>query len=315
MSNPTVTVLMPAYNAAKYIGEAISSILRQTWADFELLIVDNGSNDDTVPVIATFNDKRIRVIREPLRGVAFALNTGLSEAKGNYIARFDADDICDPSRLEKQLEFLEKNKDYIACGSDAEYISEDGEHLFNFSCVGHTHEEIVQQLSIDCPIIHSAVMYRKQTVLEAGGYPADAHNFEDYLLWVHIAKNGKYYNIPEKLVTVRFNHESVTIDEKWRGTNFRQLKRKIINQGFVTPAEGEELLSIIKEQDNQKIKKGAYYALCGKKFLLDNHQPAKARMNLRKAIRIFPSRVDNYIFYVLTYFPKPLVQWLHSKQS
>jgi len=315
MNKMKVTVLMPAYNAGKYIGEAIESVFSQTYPGFELLIVNNCSTDDTVAVIKKFNDPRIRLIEETQQGIAYALNNGLQEARGQYIARFDADDICAPARLEKQLNFLENNPDYILCGSDAEYMSENGEHLFNFNCVGHSHEEIMKQLPIDCPIIHSAVMYRKEIVLKAGGYPAGAHNFEDYLLWVQIAGQGKYHNIPERLVKVRFNHASVTIDEKWRGTRFRQLKRKIISQGFVTANEGQELLSIIREQDNPKIKEGAYYALCGKKFLLDNHHPAKARANLLKAIRIHPSRLDNYMFYMLTYFPKPFVQWLHSKSS
>lgn len=310
-----VTVLMPVYNAAAYIAEAVNSVLVQTYTDFELLIVNNSSTDDTIAVIKSFADTRIRLIEETQQGIAFALNKGLSEARGEYIARFDADDICEPARLEKQLDFLEKNPDYIVCGSDAEYMSEDGEHLFNFRCVGHEHEEIMKQLQVDCPIIHSAVIYRKQPILLAGGYPADAHNFEDYLLWVQIAKRGKFYNIPERLIKVRFNHASVTIDEKWRGTRFRQLKKKIIMQGFVTYDEGQELLSIIRHQDNPKIKEGAYYALCGKKFLLDNHRPAKARVHLRNAIRIHPSRLDNYMFYMLTFFPKSFVQWLHSKSS
>ena len=315
MNEIKVTVLMPAYNAEKYIGGAIESVLCQTYPEFELLIVNNCSTDNTVAIVNRFDDARIRLIEEEQQGIAYALNKGLQQARGEYIARFDADDICEPTRLKKQLDFLENNRDYILCGSDAEYISEDGEHLFYFRCVGHTHEEIMKQLKIDCPIIHSAVMYRKQPIVQAGGYPANAHNFEDYLLWVQIADQGKYYNIPERLIQVRFNHASVTIDEKWRGARFRQLKKNIIRQGFVTSEEGQELLSIIREQDNPKIKEGAYYALCGKKFLLDNHHPAKARANLVKAIRIHPSRLDNYMFYVLTYFPKSFVQWLHSKNS
>ena len=117
----------------------------------------------------------------------------------------------------------------------------------------------------------------------------------------------------ERLLKVRFNPASVTIDEKWRGIRFRQLKRKIINQGFVTPEEGETLLSIIKDQDTKKIKEGAYYALCGKKFLVNNHQPSKARDHLARAIRIHPLRFDNYALFMLSYFPKTFINWLHSK--
>ncbi len=313
MTNVKVTVLMPAYNAVKYIGEAIQSVLSQTFTDFELLIINNGSTDDTANEIRQFNDPRIRMIEEQQAGIGFALNKGLREAKGEYIARFDADDICSEDRLEKQVIFLQNNTGYILCGSDAEYIAENGEHLFYFRCIGHTHEEIMQQLYVYCPFIHSSVMYRKDAVVKAGRYSTDAHNFEDYLLWVRLVKYGKYCNLPERLLKVRFNPSSVTIDEKWRGLRFRRLKRKIIHQGYVTPAEGEKLLSIIREQDNKKIKEGAYYALCGKKFLVNNHQPVKARSHLARAIRIHPLRADNYAFFMLSYLPKPFINWLHSK--
>lgn len=315
LMKPAITVLMPAYNAAKYIGEAIQSVLEQTFRDFELLIVDNGSADNTVGIINQFNDARIKLIEEKKVGIAFALNKGLAEARAEYIARFDADDICEPARFRKQFDFLRANPGYIVCGSDAMYISENGEHLFNFRCTGHTHEEITKQLLAHCPFIHSSVMYRKEPILQAGGYPADAHNFEDHLLWVQVKDAGRYANLPERLIKIRFNPASVTIDEKWRGARFRQLKKKIISQGLVTSAEGEELLSILKNQDNRKVKEGAYYALCGKKFLFNNHWPSKARLHLAKAIRVHPLRFDNYALYMLSYFPKPFIAWLYRKSS
>lgn len=313
MSTPVVTVLMPAYNAGKFIKEAIQSVLAQSFADFELLIVDDGSSDDTIAVIQSFTDPRIKYIQQLHRGIASALNTGLQEAKGIYIARFDADDICMPDRLEKQVAFLETDHTYVLCGGNAEYISEAGEHLFNFTCTGHTHEEIARQLYVYCPFIHSAVMYRKDVVMATGGYSPHAHNFEDYLLWVQLSAYGRYANLYEQLIKVRFNPASVTIDEKWRGYRFRQLKKDIINRGSITTKEGIELLAIIQHQDTQKIKKGAYYALCGKKFLINNHQPSKARTYFSKAIYTHPLRLDNYAFYLLSYFPQHLISWLHRK--
>ncbi|MBC7949412.1 MAG: glycosyltransferase [Chitinophagaceae bacterium] len=315
MSVVRVTILMPAYNAGAYISEAISSVLLQDYQDYELLVVNNGSTDDTVEEILSFHDPRIRLINENRNGIAYALNTGLGAAKGELIARFDADDICTPDRLSRQVDFFDSNPGYILCGSDAEYISETGEHLFNFQCIGHSHEEIMERLYEYCPFIHSSVMYKKSAVIEAGGYSIDAHNFEDYLLWVRMMGAGKYFNLSRRLLKVRFNPASVTIDEKWRGPRFRQLKKNIIGKGFVTPDEGDELLSIIRDQDNGKIKQGAYYALCGKKFLVNNHQPVKARVHLAKAIRVCPSRLDNYLLYVLSYFPKPVLNWLHSKTA
>ncbi|HMK27963.1 MAG TPA: glycosyltransferase family A protein [Chitinophagaceae bacterium] len=314
MDDVKVTVLMPARNAEKYIAEAMRSVLEQDFTDFEFLILNDGSTDDTANIIKQFGDRRIRLIEQPGQGIAITLNKGLQEARGRYIARFDADDICFPGRLQKQVKFLDENMDHVLTGCDAEYISENGEHLFNFSCTGHSHQEIMNKLYVNCPFIHSGVMYRKEMVLKAGGYSPDAHNFEDYLLWIQLAKYGRYSNLPEQLIKVRFNPNSATIDEKWRGHRFRKLKRNIIRRGIITKEEGEELQAIIKNQDGQKFKEGAYYALCGKKFLLDNHQPAKARSHLAKAIRHYPLRFDNYVLYMLSYFPGSFINWLNRKK-
>jgi glycosyltransferase involved in cell wall biosynthesis len=310
---PKITVLMPAYNAAKYIAEAIASVLEQTFADFELVIVNDGSTDDTLAVINTFNDSRIIVISQPNQGVASALNTGLQHSRARYIARFDADDICHPQRLEKQYRFLQNNPDYILVGSDADYILENGDFLFHFKCIAHTHEQIIKKLYFYCPFVHPTVMYRKENICRAGGYPADAHNFEDYLLWTAIARAGKLYNIAEPLIKYRLNSTSVTIDERWRGKTFRRLKRDVIMRGSVTAEEGDKLLAIIKNQDVQHIKEGAYHALCGKKFLANNYQPEKARLHVKKAISIHPFRLDNYLLYTLSYLPEKLILWLHEK--
>jgi glycosyltransferase involved in cell wall biosynthesis len=311
MNQPKVTVLMPAYNAGKYIAEAIRSVLEQEYTDFELLIVEDGSTDDTRGVIRSFSDDRIRVLEQENKGISAALNAGLAEARGVYIARFDADDSCLPQRLGRQTAFLDENPEYVLTGSEVEYMAEDGEHLFNYRCVAYSHEQIVKAMEQICPFIHSSVMFRKEVVLAAGGYPPDAHTFEDYLLWVKLRGAGKFHNLPEILIRVRYNPASVTIDEKWRGRRFGNVKRKIIRAGFATKVQGDELLAIIKEQDTRRIKEGSYHALCGKKFLADNYQPAKARRHIVRAIRLHPFRWDNYAMLAVSYLPAPWIKWLH----
>lgn len=307
-----ITVLMPAYNAGKYIREAIESVLQQTHRNLELLIVNDGSTDDTVSVVLSFNDPRIALVNKEHEGIAQALNTGLRLADGHYVARFDADDICMPDRLEKQFNFLEDHPDYVLTGSDAEYILENGEYLFSFKCIAHSNEEIQRNMYVYCPFIHSSVMYNKHEVIKAGGYNVHAHNFEDYLLWTALAKMGKMQNLRESLIKVRFNPASVTIDEKWRGERFRKLKRDATTRGSITRKEGDEILAIIKKQDISKIKEGAYHALCCKKFLADNYQPSKARTHVRKAISIRPLRLDNYLLYAVSYMPESFIAWLHQ---
>jgi glycosyltransferase involved in cell wall biosynthesis len=312
-AEPKVTVLMPAYNAGKYIAEAIRSVLEQGFSDFELLIVDDGSSDDTRQVIGSFSDARLRLLEQENRGISAALNAGLLAARGYYIARFDADDICLPQRLARQVGFLDANPSYVLTGSEAEYILENGEHLFNFRCSAYSHAEIRKRLYHSCPFIHSSVMYRKKEVLEAGGYSVHAHNFEDYLLWVTLIHAGKFHNLPEMLIKVRFNPSSVTIDEKWRGRRFRRLKQEIIQRGAITDAEGAVLLTIIRNQETRRIKEGSYHALCGKKFLADNYQPAKARWHVLRAIHIHPFRLDNFAMLAVSFLPPKWIKWLHRR--
>jgi glycosyltransferase involved in cell wall biosynthesis len=312
IKSPEITVLMPAYNAGKYIREAIDSVLAQTYDNFELLIINDGSTDDTAKVVLSYEDPRIVLINKEHGGIAAALNTGLRLSETPYIARFDADDICMPQRLETQLNFLRDHPDYALVGSDAEYILENGEFLFGFKCIAHSNDEVQKNLYVYCPFIHSSVMYKRDEVILVGGYNVHAHNFEDYLLWINLAKTGKMQNLREPLIKVRFNPASVTIDEKWRGERFRQLKKQATLRGSITEEEGNELLEIIQKQSGHKIKHGAYHALCGKKFLANNYQPKKARSHVRKAIGIRPMRLDNYLLYAVSYLPEPVIAWLYK---
>lgn len=307
-----ITVLMPAFNAEKYIGAAIASVLRQSFTDFELLIVNDGSTDGTESVIRSFNDERIVLIGRANGGVAAALNTGLEKARGEFIARFDADDICYSDRLMQQYQFLQSHPDYVLTGSDVDYITEQGEFLFHHHCFAYTHHDITEKLHFYCPFIHAAVMYRKKPVMELGGYNLMAHNFEDYLLWTQLIGKGKVNNLPQSLIKVRLNPASVTIDEKWRGRRFRKLKKDIIIHSRVTVEQEQELLHIIRNQDSHHFKTGAYYALVAKKYLVNNYQPLLARENIRLAMRTNPYKLESYLLYPLTFFSRRLITFLHS---
>lgn len=312
--DPHITVLMPAYNAEKYILEAINSVLNQTFTDFELLIINDGSTDATAQIIHSFSDSRIRLINQANQGIAVALNIGLLNARADLIARFDADDICKTNRLEIQSRFLSEHPDHILVGSDADYINIHADYVFTCHMPAHTAGEI-QQLDIEkCPFIHSAVMFRKKSILEAGGYHTHAFAFEDHLLWSKIIRQGNTCNLPQALIQVRLNPESVSIDEKWRTKRFHEIKSKAILDGDISDKDGEELRHILRKQDTLKIKEGSYYSLLGKKYTWDNHQPKKARICLGKAIRIHPGRLDSYFILVLSYFPKGFINWVYKKK-
>ena len=314
MRDPLMTVLMPAYNAEKYIAEAIVSILNQTFTDFELLIINDGSTDNTKKLIERFTDERIRLINQTNQGISAALNIGLLNAKAGIIARFDADDICYPERLEKQYIFLAQHRDYVLAGSDAEYIDENGEFVFESVLAGYTDEEIRNLPYTVCPFYHPTVAYRKDAIIEAGMYDVNAHSFEDHLLWRRVIQLGKVHNIKECLIKYRYNPDSITIDERWRTKRFREIKSEALQKAAITEKNGIELLCILKKQNNKKIKVGAYYLLLGKKYLWNNYQPEKARSNLRKAIVNNPARLDSYVIMLLSFSPKSFINWLYAKR-
>ena len=302
-------VIIPTYNNAATLAGVIEDVAG--YID-QIIVVNDGSTDNTTAIISSFNDGRIRLINQSNQGVASTLNKGLLEAKAGYIARFDADDICHPLRLEKQYAFLTQHPDYVMVGSDAEYVDMNGEFVFVFDYLGYTDKEIRAVPSAICSFSHPTVMYKKDIIITAGMYDINAHNFEDHLLWSKVIRLGKVFNIKEKLVTYRFNPQSVTIDEKWRGRRFTKLKQDAIKKGSISREDGDRLLAIIRSQDNEKIKKGSYHSLLSKKYLFNNYDRSKARKNIKSLISIYPLKLQGYILLGLSYFPKNFLRSLYK---
>ena len=312
---PKITVLMPAYNVGKYIGEAIESVLQQSFTDFEFLIVNDGSTDNTADVISLFDDPRIVMIYQDNQGVALALNKGLKYARAPYIARFDADDVCYPERLQLQYDFMIANPEYSIVGSGCDYIDMDGTYLFTATPPALHNEDIQQLNHTICPFNHPTVFYKKEVILKAGGYNEHAYAFEDHFLWVNIMEGQKVYNFSQPLIKLRLNPGSITIDEKWRPRKFLEIKYSTLKNRSITPQEGKQLAEIGEKQYSAKIKEGSYYALCAKKLLVNNYHPQKARLHVAQAISIAPFRFDNYLLYLVSYLPEKLINWLHKISS
>ena len=311
-SLPPVTILMPTYNAGTYIREAIDSILNQSFTDFEFLIINDGSKDDTLSIIASYNDPRIILVNRENRGVIDSLNEGLKLAKGDIIARMDADDVCLAGRLQKQVDFLEQNPGYVLVGSQAEVMDKEGNYLLDLEPVGYTNEEITAQINNKCPFIHPCVAFRKKAVMDVGGYPKNALTFEDHLLWKELLSVGKVCNLKEKLLQVRFNPESVTIDEKWRGLVFLKIRRRSVANGFVSDKDAQTLKNIISKQNFTSYKQASYYAMVGKKYLWNNVNKRLARQNFSKAIGLYPKNPALYLFWLSSYLPSALITKLYA---
>jgi glycosyltransferase involved in cell wall biosynthesis len=286
-------------------------VLLQTFSDFELLIINDGSTDGTTDVIRSFNDRRIFLIEQENKGVAAALNNGLDHARADYIARFDADDICYPNRLQIQYEFITSNPDYIVIGSSVDYMDADGNHIFTYHPKGKTNEEINKLPYNICPFIHASVLYKKEAIKNTG-YNIHAHSFEDHLLWQNIKGSGKMYNLPNTLLRVRLNPGSLTMDERKRPAAFHAIKNNALMTGDINAADGDKLLKLIREQNNSKHKEGAYYSLLAKKFLWNNYNPSKARSNVKKAITLNSFDIRDYMLWFISFLPKNIINNLYS---
>jgi glycosyltransferase involved in cell wall biosynthesis len=308
MNEVKISVLTPVYNTEKYIAAAITSVLNQTFTDFELLIINDGSTDNSMEIVRRFTDPRIVVFNQPNLGVAAALNKGLQLAKGEFIARFDSDDICYPERLAQQYDFMKAHPDYVLIGSDADYMDETGEVIYYYKTPSHTSDEIHDVILKKCPFIHSTVFYKTKVAIDLGGYDVKAHTFEDYLLWTKFIKKGKVLNFNRPLIAVRMNPHSVTIDERRRGQKFLSLRKQILIRGNeISDNEERELSQALSNVSKSIYKHYSYHLLLAKKFLWNNHQPSKARQNIRKALSYKPISFLGWGLYILSLLPGKLV--------
>jgi len=219
MKAPAITVIMPAYNAARFIYGAIHSVLLQTFADFELLIIDDGSTDGTGNEIARFADPRIRLLRNSQNlGLIKTLNAGLEKAEGKYVARLDADDISYPQRFEKQIDILQRDPDVGLVAGWTEIIDEHS-RTRGFGNWQLSSEAIYYVLHFRQCLTHSSVMFRTSLVRELGGYSAQAIRAEDFDLWHRISRRSKIVQLPQVLVKWRDHKSSVT------GTGLDEMER------------------------------------------------------------------------------------------
>jgi glycosyltransferase involved in cell wall biosynthesis len=206
---PKISVIMPVYNAEKYLKDAIESILNQTYQDFEFLIFDDASTDNSRSIILTYSDPRIKLISSNInQGYLVYLNQGIDLAQGEYIARMDSDDISEPMRFAKQVKILAENIEIGICGTWYTSFNE----LGNINTVTHPqkHTEIATEMMFHCPIGHPTIMGRK-TIFVENKYDLHFYPAEDYEIWSRLVMQTKFYNIPESLLKYRWHNSNISI--------------------------------------------------------------------------------------------------------
>ena len=227
--DPKVTVLMSVYNNETTVAAAIDSILNQTFTDFEFIVIDDCSTDNSLNVIKNFSDKRIRLIENRSNiGLTKSLNKGLDAAAGIYIARMDSDDISEIFRLEKQVVFMEENKDFILIGSSYRIINK-GREIIREVLYNSSPEKIYYDLLFQNMFAHASVIFRLDKARELGGYNENYRFAQDYDFWCRLASRGKIWVIPDILISWTQDDRNIS------GTNLseqQKVSQKVFNDNF-----------------------------------------------------------------------------------
>ena len=227
MTSPTVSVLLPVYNAQDYLRESIDSILNQSFTDFELIIMNDGSTDGSKEIIDSYSDSRIKVVHQENAGLPVTLNRAIALAKGQYLARQDADDVSLPERLERQVDLMRQGIDI--CGCDFDIIDATGQ-LTQKIIVPHTDQMMIITLACTVPFAHGSVMLRKSFLEKHSLYYDESVVTEDYDLWCRIFQTGGVFgNVPESLFHYRQLTQSLSkVTAKPALENTRKLRRTFV---------------------------------------------------------------------------------------
>ncbi len=207
---PKVSILMPVYNAEQYLSQALDSIVSQSFEDWELILINDGSTDRSESIIMDYDDERIFYIKNPVNlKLIKTLNKGIDYCGGQYIARMDADDICHPDRLKRQVEFLDSHPQVLMCGTAATVIDNSRKKTGNIHNL--TSDDYLQiNLMFSPSFIHPSMMIRNE-VLKQSKYDEAYKHVEDYDLWCRIAKLGKVANIDDELLQYRWHDSNVSV--------------------------------------------------------------------------------------------------------
>lgn len=237
-SKPKVTVLMPVHNGAAFLREAIDSILGQTFTDFEFLIIDDGSTDGSLEIVGAYSDKRIILKANPEnRGTVHALNQGIAQAAGEYIARMDADDISLPHRLATQVRFMERNPDIGISGTGMRLIKKG--KLKNTRIQSGSDEELKIALLFNTCFFHPTVIMRTE-LAKKHPYPADLVYTQDYNYWTFLAGITRFANLTGTLLYFReHEHQVSTTKANFQITNARKIRTAYLRNLVDSPAPEE----------------------------------------------------------------------------
>ncbi len=257
-TKPLVSVVMPVYNGEKYLREAIDSILNQAFKDFEFIIINDGSTDKSEEIIKSYNDNRIRLISQNNLKLIKSLNKGVKLAVGKYIARMDADDISLPERLEKEVEFLNRNQDVCLVGTYSFVIGPDGKVIDTWKGFSEN-KKIKENLLICNQFCHGSVIFRKKCIEDVGFYREELGVMSDYIgdydLWLRISERWNIANIPEILYKHRINPNSISVQKSGKQGKCKKFAIKLAKE---RRQYGKDMLQVGDRRNIDKVLMKVY---------------------------------------------------------
>ena len=324
-----ISVLTTVYNGRKYLAEAIESVLNQTLINFEFIIIDDASTDNSVEIIQSYNDSRIRFFKnEKNIGQTASLNKGLKLAKGDYIARLDQDDVCLPVRLEEQYKYLENNQEVTIISSWEHTIDSSGVRVRSWKSSLDNYGIFLGYLLLGlCPVWHPSVMFRKNDIIKLKGFDEDYGPAGDYELWTRIALNRMNAAFVPKfhlLLRAHGSNQSLLQSDKQADLNRRAHKKLI--QYFCADGGVEALVSLLRLEKSEfggvynkfevkevGLKLNALMANVKDTQNLSDREYSSLRRKIFRRVGLgMPyasvlTRLPNVLFYSLFYLLSPLL--------
>lgn len=300
-SLPKISVIMPVYNGEQYLHTAMKSIIDQTFRDFEMLVMDDGSTDRTAQILEAYakKDHRIKIFRQRNKGIVESLNTLSSHARAELIARMDADDVAYPQRFAMQYAYMESHPKTVLLGTTCVVLKNGTEKK---GVTDTFREDFINRwfMVFNCPFVHSSVMFRKKAFTECGGYWNGEYPAEDYGLWVRMKKYGRMENLQEILGEYRQNVESVS------GANFKKqvkMRNRLNRTNFEDLYGADEIPSLDRIQSalencdldrhrRQVFSKLACLTGC---LFVEKNQAKRAIPYFRWSFRLSKKRLDSLL--------------------
>ena len=306
---PRVSVVIPVFNAAATVADAIESVLRQSFTDYEVVAVNDGSTDRSPQILARYGD-RVRTIGRTNGGLSAARNTGVAVSNGEYVAFLDADDLWTPDFLARSVATLDSDPDCAMTFTDLLIVDSDGREL-KTSLVGTrverapTHAELFERL---WPIMPSAVVMRRHVFDKAGGFAEEfrTYGYEDVYMWMRAREHGPFTYIPERLVVWRF---SLFPRPLKKGGKEREAAR--IFERLARERWDRDVSALIQQRERAPRSLLGFIGLQA----LQSGDRATARNAFGRALRFDPLRMRNYLRYARTFMPPAMARALGGRSG